>query len=91
MHISHVKWFLQVKTMLRNILTTTLDWAKQVHWVCIKAIGKLAVLRNVHFTRRKTLDILFKVTVRSVLDYALPVYYQSLNTLHKKPTCTNAV
>ena len=41
-------------------LTTTIDWAKQAHWVCIKANRKLAVLRNVHFLQKKTLDILYK-------------------------------
>ena len=32
---------------------------------------------------RKTLDILYKVTVRSVIDYALPVYYHSLKVAKK--------
>ena len=32
---------------------------------------------------RKTLDILYKVTVRSVIDYALPVYYHSLKVAEK--------
>ena len=27
---------------------------------------------------RQTLDLLYKLTVRSVIDYALPVYYKSL-------------
>ena len=27
---------------------------------------------------RQTLDVLYKLTVRSVIDYALPVYYKSL-------------
>ena len=27
---------------------------------------------------RQTLDLLYKITVRSVLDYALPVYCKSL-------------
>ena len=32
---------------------------------------------------RQTLDMLYKVTVRSVIDYGLPVYYQSLRVTEK--------
>ena len=32
---------------------------------------------------RKTLDVLYKITVRSVIDYALPVYYHSLKVVEK--------
>ena len=28
--------------------------------------------------RRQTLDLLYKITVRSVIDYALPVYFKTL-------------
>ena len=45
---------------------------------CLKANRKLAILRSVKLLSRQTLDLLYKLTVRSVIDYALPVYYKSL-------------
>ena len=60
------------------ILTSNLDWSAQVNEVCLKANRKLSVLRSVKLLSRKTLDLLYKLTVRSVVDYALPVYYKSL-------------
>ena len=59
-------------------LTSSLDWSKQVHEMCLKANRKLSVLRSVKFLNRQTLDILYKLTVRSVIDYALPVFYNTL-------------
>ena len=59
-------------------LTSTLDWSTQINYVCIKANMKLNVLKRVKGLSRKTLDILYKVTVRSVLDYGLPIYYHNL-------------
>ena len=59
-------------------LTSNLDWSVQVNEVCLKANKKLAVLRSVKLLSRQTLDLLFKLTVRSVVDYALPVYYKCL-------------
>ena len=34
--------------------------------------------RSVRLLSRQTLDLLYKLTIRSVVDYALPVYYNSL-------------
>ena len=59
-------------------MTSRLDWNVQVNEICLKANRKLAVLRSVKILSRQTLDLLYKLTVRSVLDYALPVYYKSL-------------
>ena len=59
-------------------LNSELDWSKQIHEVCLKANRKLSVLRSVKLLHRKTLDLLFKVTVRSVIDYALPIYANTL-------------
>ena len=56
-----------------------MDWSKQVHEVCLKANKKLSVLRSVKLLSRQTLDLLYKLTVRSVIDYALPVYCKTLN------------
>ena len=41
-------------------LTATLDWSKQIHEVYLKTNIKLAMLRNVHYLQRKTLDLLYK-------------------------------
>ena len=59
-------------------LTPTLDWSLQVHETCLKAYRKLAVLRSVKLLHRNTLDLLYKLTVRSVIDYGLVVYGTSL-------------
>ena len=59
-------------------LSSNLDWSKQVHETCLKANAKLAILRSVKFLSRATLDLLFKLTVRSVIDYSLVLYYHTL-------------
>ena len=41
------------------------------------------MLRSVKLLRRHTLDVLYKITVRNVLDYFLPVYFNSLNKKQK--------
>jgi len=64
-------------------LTHNLDWSIQVHDVCLRANRKLAVLRSVKLLKRHTLDVLYKLTVRSIIDYALPVYYHSLKVTEK--------
>ena len=59
-------------------LSSTLDWSRQISEVCLKANRKLSVLRSVKLLSRQTLEILYKLTVRSVIDYALPVYCNTL-------------
>ena len=59
-------------------LSSSLDWSKQIDEVCLKANRKLSVLRSVKLLSRQTLDVLYKLTVRSVIDYALPVYCNTL-------------
>ena len=51
--------------------------------MCLKANQKLSVLRSVKFLNRQTLDILYKLTVRSIIDYGLPVFYHSLKQTEK--------
>ena len=46
--------------------------------MCLKANKKLSVLRSVKLLSRQTLDLLYKLTVRSVIDYGLPIYCKSL-------------
>ena len=59
-------------------LTSNLDWSFQINDICLKANRKLSVLRNVKMLKRKTLDLLYKIIVRSVIDYALPLYGNNL-------------
>ena len=59
-------------------LSSNLDWSIQINDVCLKAARKLSVLRNVKCLKRNTLDMLYKITVRSVIDYALPIYANNL-------------
>ena len=59
-------------------LSSSLDWSKPVDKVCLKANRKLSVLRTVKSLNRQTLDILYKLTVHSVIDHALPVYCSNL-------------
>ena len=59
-------------------LSSALDWSAQIHEVCLKANKKLVVLRSVKLLNRQTLDLLYKLTVRSVIDYGLPVYFKNL-------------
>ena len=59
-------------------LNNTLSWSRQISETVLKANYKLSVLRSVKFLDRSTLDLLYKLTVRSVLDYGLVVYYNAL-------------
>ena len=59
-------------------LSSSLDWSVQIKEVCLKANRKLSCLRSVKLLSRQTLDLLYKITVRSVIDYALPVYCKTL-------------
>ena len=59
-------------------LSSTLGWDKQISTTVLKANGKLAVLRSVKFLDRSTLDLLYKLTVRSILEYGMIVYFHSL-------------
>ena len=59
-------------------LTSNLDWSIHVHETCLKANRKLAVLRNVKFLHRNTIDLLYKLTCRSLIDYGLVVYGSTL-------------
>ena len=59
-------------------LNCDLDWSYQIKESCLKANRKLSVLKSVKYLNRKTLDLLYKVTVRSVIDYALPIYSNNL-------------
>ena len=55
----------------------------QLNEVCLRANKKLSVLRSEKILNRQTLDLLYKITVRSVIDYALPVYFNNLTQKQK--------
>ena len=49
-----------------------------INETCSKAFRKLAVLRSVKLLHRNTLDILYKLTVRSIIDYGLVIFGSTL-------------
>ena len=59
-------------------LSSNLSWSRQIHEVCLQANRKLAVLRSVKYLKRQTLDLLYKICVRSTLEYGLIIYYHNL-------------
>ena len=52
------------------------------HVVIFHSWGRFAG-RKVKMISQHTLDMLYKITVRSIKDYALPVYYHSLKVTDK--------
>ena len=52
-------------------LSSSLNWSEQIKEVCLKANRKLSVLRSIKLLSRQTLDLLYKITVRSVIDKLL--------------------
>ena len=59
-------------------LSSNLDWEKQTQEACLRANRKLFVLRSVHFLDRSTLNLLYKLTIRSVLEYGMIVFFHNL-------------
>ena len=49
----------------------------------MRANRKLAVLRRVKYLKRHTLDLLYKITVRSIIDYGLVLYYYNCTDKEK--------
>ena len=60
-------------------LSFDLTWAEQMKYICLKANQRLGVLRHIRFLNQSSLDMLYKLIVRSVLDYGLPIFYHTLN------------
>ena len=59
-------------------LTPSLDWSVHVQKNCLRANRKLSMLRSVKELNQSTLDLLYKLTVRSLIDYCMPVFFGSL-------------
>ena len=68
-------------SVLRSVKLLDLSWSIQIQETCLKANRKLSFLRSVKLLDRKTLDLLYKVTVRSLIDYALPIYGNNLRQI----------
>ena len=66
------------------ILSSSLDWASHINYICLKASRKLHILRSVRQLSRKTMDILYKLTVRSTIDYGLHIFFHNLKQTDKK-------
>ena len=81
---THIVESVSVHRHLGVYLTPTLDWSTHIHQVCLKANRKLAVLRCFKQMSRSNLDLLYKLTVRSIIDYAMPFYYGNLKLTEKK-------
>ena len=64
-------------------LSSTLCWQKQIQELCICANSKLAVLRSVKYLSRSTLDILYKLQIRSLIDHGFVIFYHQLKQTKK--------
>ena len=74
-------------------LTPTICWSCHIQHICMKANSKLAVLRSVQFLSRCVLDVLYKLQIRSVIDYGMIVFFNTLKhsdiaRLHKILYCS---
>ena len=67
---------------LALMLSSNLDWSNQIQYDCFKTNRKLAVLRNIRFIQRHTLNLLYKITVRFIIDYCLPMYPNCIPMAH---------
>ena len=72
-------------------LTPSLDWSKQVEQTCLRANRKLAVLRSCKFLDKSTLDMLYKITIRSVIEYGLVVYFHCLRFNTVQPSLSRVL
>ena len=68
--VSHVK-------LVGVMVTQDLKWAMNTDYICTKARQKLWILRRLKKYKFKILDV-FKKEVRSILEYAVPVWHSGL-------------
>ena len=74
---------MQTHKHLGIYLSSNLDWTRHIDFICLRANQRLGVLRKNTLLQRQTLDILYKLTIRSIFDYGLIVYYNSLKVTDK--------
>ena len=60
-------------------ITSDLSWDKQIQSIVSKVNLKLSIMSQVKGLSRQCLDILYKLHVRSSIDYAIVVFGPSLN------------
>ena len=60
-------------------LTSSLSWDMHVTNIIKQVNMKLSMIYKVRELNRKTLDMMYKMHVRSCIDYCLPVYGPSLS------------
>ena len=68
---------------LGKYLSSTQCWTRKVHETCFRANTKLAVLRSIRYLKRSTLDLLYKVCVRSTIEFGLVLYWHTLKPTQK--------
>ena len=61
------------------ILTHNLSWDEHLNSIIKQVNLKLSMIYNVRLLSRRTLDIMFKMHVRSCIDYCIQVFGPSLN------------
>ena len=61
------------------ILTSNLSWDEHLNSIIKQVNLKLSMIYNVRQLSRRTLDIMFKMHVRSCIDYCIQVFGPSLN------------
>ena len=64
-------------------ITHNLDRKEQVSNMCLRANCKLSVLRQLKQLQISTFDLLYKTTVRSIINYGILVYYHLLTQADK--------
>ena len=62
------------------ILTKNLSWDEHLNSIIKQVNLKLSMIYNVRQLSRRTLDIMFKMHVRSCIDYCIQVFGPSLNS-----------
>ena len=65
-------------------LTSTLDWNKQIQSIVKKVNYKLSIIHSVKGLSRQCLDVLYKLHIRSSIDYSLIAFGPSLNNSQLK-------
>ena len=77
--MSHAALVLTFNHYLGLTLQPDLNFSQHLENVIKHAYLKMATLFNARLLNRKTLDLLYKLHVRSKIDYCLQVYGPTLN------------
>ena len=55
-------------------MTSDFSWTRQIQETCLRANRKMSILRRVKYLKRHLLDLLYKITVHSIINYVLVLY-----------------